>query len=673
MKRLILCGVCVAVCVATASVSTSAEEPAITGWRGDGSGRYPSAQPPIQWGRTSAGLQGVRWQAEKPKDDAAAGQSLEEGVVRRWLVLGPVAPPAPAQPAAEGIQDESQWRPTEGDKVGAASWKPADAEGAFLNFNSLLGKSETAVAYAHAYLYSPEERELVCGLLHSPDCVVYLNGKVACRRPPGQGIAGWTRLSLAKGWNSLLARIRAGKDSWKNMWSLNAVFYGGLGEYQSQNIAWRLPWGGGAAPIIVGQRLLFQSEPYDLVCLDKDSGKVLWVRSNNYFEATAAPDRKGPAFDETASLAAELNRLNDSLAGSTALTAEQPAAKTKIQKQLYDVLRKVDEKKYTFTKEQDLGMSGFVPVSDGRRVWAWFGSGIAACYDLDGKRQWIALDNRAGTHHGYATSPALVGTTLVAYMHELIGFDAETGKQVWVQPICPNPRDHWACSFQGSLCPLRIAGRPLFMTAYCGSMRRAEDGKEVFADRSMAGSFQTPTPVAQGNMVYKQDTNGTLHILELPDRMDGDLKPLAHRQVKLDTGAYRMFYQDWHMASPLVHDRLVYGVNMSGLFSVFDAEAGQVVYQRLLDLDIHQGWGLLRPSICLAGRHLFVLGPTGTCLVLEPGREFKQVAKNRIAALSLQHGAPCLERFTATPVFDGPRIYLRGERDLYCIRAASGL
>lgn len=667
MKRYHVWTVWAIVCLGAMAAWSQTGQPAVTGWRGDGSGCCPSAQPPIQWGQTSPGLNEVQWQAEKPKDDAPSGQPLEDGVVRRWLLLGPVETPAQGKPEAEATVGESQWRPSAGDKVGALSWKPSDAEAALLNFNSLLGKSLTAIAYAHAYLYSPQEREVVCGFLHSPDWVVYVNGKTACRRPAGHGTAGWTRLTLAKGWNSLLVRVRAGKDSW----FFNAVFYGAPGEHSTKNIAWRLAWGGGGAPIIVGQRMLFQSEPHDLVCLDKETGKVLWVRSNNYLQATPAAERKGPGFDEAAPLAAEIDRLNESLSGTMGPTAEQLAAKTKIQKQLYDLLRKVDDKKYTFTKEQDLGMSGFVPVSDGRRIWAWFGSGIAACYDLDGKRQWIAMDNRAGTHHGYATSPALVGNTLVAYMHELMGFDAQTGKQLWVQPICPNPKDHWACSFQGSICPLHVAGPDLFMTAYCGSIRRAEDGTQVFADRSMAGTFQTPTPVALGRTIYKQDTNGTLHVLELPDRLDAEWKPVSLRQIKSDTSAYKMFYQEWHSASPLVHEGLVYGVNTCGLLSVFDVAAGQVLYQKLLDLDIHQGWGLLRPSICLGGRHVLVLGPTGTCLVLQPGRQFKQVAKNRIESLYLQYGEPRQERFTATPVFDGPCLFLRGEKYLYCIRAAA--
>ena len=118
------------------------------------------------------------------------------------------------------------------------------------------------------------------------------------------------------------------------------------------------------------------------------------------------------------------------------------------------------------------------------------------------------------------------------------------------------------------------------------------------------------------------------------------------------------------MASPLVHEGLVYCLNISGLLTVVDLQTAQIVYRKLLDFDIYEGWGLLRPSLCLAGGRIHALGPTGTCVVLEPGRTFKQLAKNRLGVVS--EWRP--EFFTATPVFDDDRVYLRGERTFYCIQ-----
>src|SRR5664279_434648 len=49
---------------------------------------------------------------------------------------------------------------------------------------------------------------------------------------------------------------------------------------QSKNILWKtkLPCYSWATPIIVGDKLITRSEPYDLICMDKNTGKLLWIR-----------------------------------------------------------------------------------------------------------------------------------------------------------------------------------------------------------------------------------------------------------------------------------------------------------------------------------------------------------------------------------------------------------
>lgn len=74
-------------------------------------------------------------------------------------------------------------------------------------------------------------------------------------------------------------------------------------------------------------------------------------------------------------------------------------------------------------------------------------------------------------------------------------------------------------------------------------------------------------------------------------------------------------------------------------------------------------------SPTLIGKHIFVCDNQGTTLVIEPGREAKVVAKNRIqTVLDRTMPIPAQETLTyAPPIADGDRLYLRGERFLYCI------
>ena len=82
---------------ATASEAGNRPEPEATavgvGWRGDGSGRYPQADPPIHWGRVAKSVAQLRAQARKPQE-GDTGSPIPDGVVRQWLVLGPLPLPA---------------------------------------------------------------------------------------------------------------------------------------------------------------------------------------------------------------------------------------------------------------------------------------------------------------------------------------------------------------------------------------------------------------------------------------------------------------------------------------------------------------------------------------------------------------------------------------------------
>src|SRR5689334_21965499 len=77
----------------SAAFQPTPEQP--LGWRGDGTGRYPGANPPKSWSRraVSGATAGAVYQAKKPASDGPEKDSakLELGIVKDWLVLGPFA------------------------------------------------------------------------------------------------------------------------------------------------------------------------------------------------------------------------------------------------------------------------------------------------------------------------------------------------------------------------------------------------------------------------------------------------------------------------------------------------------------------------------------------------------------------------------------------------------
>ncbi|HLY73994.1 MAG TPA: hypothetical protein VKU80_07730, partial [Planctomycetota bacterium] len=73
------------------------------------------------------------------------------------------------------------------------------------------------------------------------------------------------------------------------------------GGYAASGIAWmaRMPNWGVSCPIVVGERLFVTAEPTDLICLEKASGRILWIRSNMEFEGLPPEERRAnPAYAE---------------------------------------------------------------------------------------------------------------------------------------------------------------------------------------------------------------------------------------------------------------------------------------------------------------------------------------------------------------------------------------
>jgi hypothetical protein len=123
-------------------------------------------------------------------------------------------------------------------------------------------------------------------------------------------------------------------------------------------------------------------------------------------------------------------------------------------------------------------------------------------------------------------------------------------------------------------------------------------------------------------------------------------------------------------ASVLVHEGLLYALRGEGKLWVYDAGTLAVVYSKQLDMESYRDYDHpgVTPSLVFAGGHIFAFDNQGTCVVLEPGRQFKQVARNRMATcMSRKWVLDPDEILQSAPIFEGGRMYLRGEQNLYCI------
>jgi len=407
------------------------------------------------------------------------------------------------------------------------------------------------------------------------------------------------------------------------------------------NVVWStaMPAWSNSSVVLHRGRIFVCAEPTTLVCVDAANGQILWQRTNEYFELLSPEEvaRAKAMIEETKPLVKQLANLERDLRKTRQALKKSPDdqelkdSQTQITEQITPLKKKLEpsnQYRSPSTHTQN-GFSSGTPVTDGRRVFALFGNGVAACYDLDGNRQWIKMIERPTAGWGQSSSPLLVGNTLVLLIGDLYALNAETGDQLWRAPA----RQRWGTPIHAR------AGEVDLVVSPGGEIVRLSNGQVIATNVS---DLSYCAPIVDGGIVYFIQHGGKA--IKLTTAGDGSVRAEARWETK---PAKERYY-----ASPLLHDGLIYAINQKAVFSVIDAKTGEVIHQRELDLGKRS---TVYSSVTLGGRWLYVTGENGVTLVLEPGREPKQVARNE------------LERWRSSPVFDGERMYVRTRDRLYCI------
>lgn len=669
---------------------------AIAGWRGNWTGLYPDARPPLEWGRTPHGLLAkLRTRADKP--DARAAETaplIENGLVRDWLILGPFAVKDVNKDLDHPqLPDDTDVQPSAGDAGGTGTWKAlsiqADDPWEFgkvdLAYTDLAaasgGYKPNQVTYAHTFLYSPRAGTITAVVEHSFRLKAWFNGQVVYRSAErGAALGNYVTLSrfdfglthataprfpleLKAGWNRLLFKVTTETGTGWNQqrFALRLQDRADI-PYESKNILWmtELPHRSNATPIIVGDRLFVMAEPDDLLCIDKNSGKILWTAANNYYEALTPAERQAnPAFkDKVDPLISDLKKEKDLL------------RRVELRHKIQQALLEIDKGKFAWKAdghfESHFGIVGFTtptPVSDGQHVWVWVGNGIAACYNLEGQRRWIT--RVPAEELSYASSPALVDGVFSVFLNRLYGLDAATGKVLWEQRKVRGNN--------GAVLPSRIAGVGVIVTQ-AGDVIRARDGAMLYRGEPGGGASWS-AGVVLGDLLY-QPKYGVcnLRVFDFTGATGDNWKPKVSPVIEVSDDVHRRdgkWVDRASAGSPLIHNGIAYAVDIYGWFYAFDLHTNKQLYYKATDLHglFHYNALPVAASVTLIGKHLVIMDNQGTALVVEPGREYKQVARNRIAT-QIERAWPIPAQETiayAPPVADGARLYLRGERYLYCI------
>ena len=288
----------------------------------------------------------------------------------------------------------------------------------------------------------------------------------------------------------------------------------------------------------------------------------------------------------------------------------------------------------------DAGNTTPTPVSDGQFVYVVFGTGIVAAYDLRGERQWIRhIPFKPTSEYGRAATPVLAGGKLFLTLGHLLALDPKTGADLWQNKDAPE-------SF-GTPVAAKINGIEI-LALPSGQLARVADGRLLATD---LGGLKFASPIVHDGTLYLIQTGASAQRFLPAARDQWTAKPLWEQELE------GTFY-----ASVLLDRGLIYAVANEYKFHILDAQNGKLVASHDFEFPVIPGRPVsnsgpnMYASLALAGDFIFMSNDLGDTLVLKPGRSFRELRRNHLGP---GHGG--------TPVFDGPRIFLRSGQFLYCI------
>jgi outer membrane protein assembly factor BamB len=289
------------------------------------------------------------------------------------------------------------------------------------------------------------------------------------------------------------------------------------------------------------------------------------------------------------------------------------------------------------------------PVTDGERLYVFFGSRGLYCLDLNGEIIWQKDLGRMRTlhAHGEGSSPVLYGDTLiVCWDHEagsfLYAFSKRTGQPLWKVPR--DEKTSWST-------PLVVEqdGKPQVIVSATKRVRGYDLATGALlwecaglTDNVVSSPVHYKGIVISGNSYYSQ----AMVAIRLAGAK-GDI-------TGTDRVAWRLNRLTPYVSSPLVYDDTIYFLRHNqNVLSRLDPATGQ---PRGESLRLEGLTDFIFSSPVGADGRIYITGRDGNTVVLRHDRENAVLAVNHLD-----------DSFSASAALVDRELYLRGEHFLYCI------
>ncbi|MFC2118941.1 PQQ-binding-like beta-propeller repeat protein [Bacteroidota bacterium] len=388
---------------------------------------------------------------------------------------------------------------------------------------------------------------------------------------------------------------------------------------ETKNIKWKLdiPGKGHSTPVIWGDQLIITTA----VAVGKEAEEPK--------EAEAAQGRRGMSSNKTDQvhkfIVMSIDRNTGSILWQTIVREELPQEST-----------------------HDLGSwASNSPVTDGKNIYAYFGSRGLFCLDFDGNILWERdfgqLNKRMS--FGEGSSPALRDNKIIVLWDDegqsfIVAIDTKTGKDVWKV-------DRDEITTWGSPLIVDAGGKTQVITNGTTKIRSYdfENGKIIWETTGMTVNV-IPNPIyADGILHLMSGFRGfALRAIDLA-KAKGDI-------TNTDAVLWKYDQDTPYTPCPLVMDGKLYFLRINnGYLTCLDARDGKINYakQKLEGIN-----AIYSSPIGVNGK--IYIAATETVLVVKAGAEYELLFTNKLD-----------DTFHASPVVNGNDLFLRGFKSLYCI------
>jgi outer membrane protein assembly factor BamB len=274
------------------------------------------------------------------------------------------------------------------------------------------------------------------------------------------------------------------------------------------------------------------------------------------------------------------------------------------------------------------------PVTDGERVYVYFGNTGLFAFDLNGTPVWSKPIGPFKTRNnwGAASSPALHGDRLYIVNDNdeqsfIAAFDKRTGREIW--RVARKEGTNWSSPFVWE-----NERRTEIVTAGSDRVRSYSTDGVLLWELSGMSTITIPTPFSKHGLLFL--CSGYVADAARPAYA---IRPGASGDISLKPGETTNQFIAWSLPTgapynptPLVYGDVYYTLLDRGFMTAHDARTGKEIYSRQR---ITTNASAFTSSPWAYNGKIFAMSEDGETFVMQAGPEFKVLRSNALDEMTL--------------------------------------